>query len=85
MALFRFGRSLDFDSFVFGLGLCNRGGLAFRARLAFFFRNLILQIFYHLRDLSGFRHEFHAIFLLLVLDLRFHSGSVLDLTLIYPF
>ncbi len=37
MALFLLGRSLDFDSFDFGLGLCVRGGLAFRARLAFFF------------------------------------------------
>ena len=30
-------RSLGFDSFNFGLGLCDRGGLAFRARLALCF------------------------------------------------
>jgi hypothetical protein len=37
VALSLLGRSLDFNSFIFGLGLCDRGGLTFHARLAFCF------------------------------------------------
>ena len=37
VALFLLGLSLGFDSLDFWVGLCDRGGLAFRARLAFCF------------------------------------------------